>query len=113
MQHANNISQFLDLKLCIQSNNLSTIKSINDLTVKIDKQLSISSIKSYSNKLSNNIKNLNKIYSSISSINLQVKIIKSNNLSLVFENIPEISDRKDHAVYLSICSNSISDICNH
>ena len=63
--------------------------------------------------LSDNLKNLNKINSSIESINSQVNIIKSNDdLSLVFENIPEISDCKDDSEYLSIFSNSISEIFN-
>ena len=113
MQNINNTSQLLDLKSCIQSNNLSTIKSINDLTFKIDKLLSISPSKSYASVLSDNLKNLNKINSSIESINSQVNIIKSNDdLSLVFENIPEISDCKEDSEYLSIFSNSISDIFN-
>ena len=113
LQNVNNTSQLLDLKSCIQSNNLSTIKSINDLIFKIDKLLSISPSKSYACVLSDNLKNLNKINSSIESINSQVNIIKSNDdLSLVFENIPEISDCKEDSEYLSIFSNSISDIFN-
>ena len=113
LQNSNNTSQFFDLKSCIQSNNLSTIKSINDLTLKIDKLLSISPSKSYASVLSDNLKNLNKINSSIESINSQVNIIKSNDdLSLVFENIPEISDCKEDSEYLSIFSNSISDLFN-
>ena len=76
LQNINNTSQLLDLKSCIQSNNLSTIKSINDLTLKIDKLLSISLSKSYARVLSDNIKYLNNINSSISSIYSQVNIIK-------------------------------------
>ena len=113
LQNVNNTSQLLDLKSCIQSNNMSTIKSINDLTFKIDKIFSLSPSKSYASILSDNIKNLNYINSSISSINSQVNIIKSNDdLSLVFENITEISECKEDSAYFSIFSNSISVIFN-
>ena len=91
-----------------------TFKCIHILPSSIDVNLQmLNASKSYDSVLSDNLKNLNKINNLIESINSQVNMIKSNDdLSLVFENIPEISDCKEDSEYLSICSNSISDIFN-